>query len=134
MKIFNIDGETVNVDVRQSKYPIKQSSRSKRQHSVGEILIKQFPRAIILEEFTIPGSRMSVDYFLPHEDLVVEVNGEGHQSYHPRFHSDRNLGKFAKQVSHDRRKQEWAETNGFKFVTIDPEDDDDTIRDRISDV
>lgn len=132
MKMFNIHGDLVNIDVRPSKYPMRTKSKSSLQGMVGIILMNLFPNHSILEEFTIPGSRMSVDYFLPDENMVVEIQGEGHTGYTPHFHQDRNLCKFAKQKQHDRKKALWAETNGFKLIEIFPNTTEEEIIENIS--
>jgi hypothetical protein len=118
MKLYDIDDKLVNVDVRPDKYPVKFKSRSSLQGITGEKLQERYPRDPILEDFTIPGSRLSVDFFLPHRRLVLEVQGEAHDRHVPFFHKDRVLCNFAKQVSHDRKKAEWCETNGFTLIEI----------------
>lgn len=118
MKMFNVHNELVNIDVRPSSYPLKNVSRSKIQHETGAILQEKFPREVILEEFTVPGSKLSVDFFLPKKGIVIEVQGEGHIKHNSFFHKDINSNRFAKQVKNDSSKAYWAEINGFKFIEI----------------
>lgn len=119
MRMFDVDGNLVNVDVRESKYPIRSNSRSSIQGQVAEELVSMFPHEPILEEFQIPGSRMSVDFFMPKMRMVVEVDGEQHFEFISFFHGDRKTDtKFAGQISRDRKKEEWCEINKFRLIRI----------------
>jgi hypothetical protein len=124
MKMFDIDGEYISVDVRPSSYPIKSKSRSTLQGQTAQALQDKYPRQTILEDFTIPGSRMSVDFLLPNLGMVIEVNGRQHDQHVPYFHGDKSTSlDFAKQLSRDRRKQEWAELNSFVWIEIRTKED-----------
>ncbi len=117
--MFDIYGDLVNVDVRESRYPIKAKSRSSLQGLTASKLREEYPMDIILEDFTVPGSQLSVDFFLPKRRMVVEVQGRQHDEHVPFFHGDKTKpNKFAGQISKDRQKQEWAETNGYSFIEI----------------
>lgn len=117
--MFDINEELVNVDVKPSTYPIKGISKSKLQTVVAEILTEKFPREPILEEFIIPGSRMSVDFFLPLKQIVVEIDGRQHQEFTPFFHGDKaTSNKFANQIKNDRQKTYWCEINKYKLIRI----------------
>lgn len=132
MKLYNTKGVLVSVDVRPSSYPLKQRSRSSLQGMVGAILLDLYPRDIVLEEFTIPGSRMSLDYFLPKKGLAVEIQGRQHDAYVPHFHGPKNAAKFAGQLKRDREKAEWAETNGFRLVEIREGEAENDIRSKLN--
>lgn len=124
MKMLDIDGDLVNVDVKPSSYPIKHVSKSALQGKTGEFLQTAFPHSNILEEFPVPGSAFHVDYFVPDRKLVIEVNGIGHDKFTPFFHGNKETSnKFAKQVRRDSLVQNWADNNGFKLVEIRTEKD-----------
>lgn len=124
MKMFNINGEIVKVDIRPSTYPMRGVSKSKLQSLCGQFLQDTFPRESILEEFTIPGSRMSVDFFLPLKRIVIECDGIQHDNYVPFFHKDRKTSKkYALQRQHDLKKNQWADLNAFKMIRIYNEED-----------
>lgn len=74
MKLFNLDGELVNVDVRPSTYPVKGISKSKLQTEVGRYLQNKYPRESILEEFYIPNSKLSIDFFMPQMKICIEID------------------------------------------------------------
>lgn len=128
MKIFDINGEIFNVDIRQSKHPLRAKSLSKQQGLVKSVICRLYPRDIILEDFVIPHSRLSVDFFLPKRDMVIEVQGRQHSIHVPFFQGDRkHSNKYAKQQMNDRKKQEWAEVNSFHFIEIEESDSDEQI-------
>ena len=119
MKMLDINGREVKVDVRQSKYPLRKESRSKFQNKVGEWLTELYPRYEILEEFRIPSSRMSVDFFIPRVGLVVECQGKQHQEHNNFFHGDRvNNTKFGEQKIRDTEKGGWVDENGFDLLEV----------------
>jgi len=88
------------------------------QATVGSFLKENFPREIILEEFIIPNSKLSVDFFLPNLKMVIEINGEQHYQYTPFFHDQELKHNFAKQKHRDVSKHKWAEINGYKYISI----------------
>ena len=123
--MFDINDNLVPVDVRQESYPIKSKSRSKTQGLVAKLLVEKYAHTPILEDFTIPGSRLSVDFFLPKKWIAIEIQGVQHQEHNSFFHGPKEHNKFAKQKVNDRQKAEWAETNGFKFVEIETTKEDE---------
>lgn len=124
MRLLDVNGNVVNVDVRESKHPLRAKSKSYLQKQVGLALKELIINEPILEEFPVPGSRMSVDFFVPKRQTVIEVNGPAHYTHVPIFHGDKKVSnKFAGQVKRDIKKEQWAEINGFRFITIDKEED-----------
>jgi very-short-patch-repair endonuclease len=82
----------------------------------------------VLEDFTIPGSQLSVDFFLPTLGYVIEVQGSQHKKHSDFFHGEKTKLKFAGQMKRDNQKAQWAEQNGFTFIEIVQKDDIDGIR------
>ncbi len=129
MRMFDVNGDLVNVDVRESRYPIRQHSKSTLQGRAAQVLRDSFPIDPILEEFPVPGTRQTIDFFVPKKGLVVEVDGRQHDEHVPYFHGDRATSdKYAKQKSRDRIKDEWCEINGFNLVRIKTEDDLENLK------
>lgn len=122
MKMFSINGNFVTTDIRQSTYPIKVVSRSRFQHKVGEILQEIFPFSDILEDFCIPESRLSVDFFIPKKRIVIEVSPrETHAEHTDFFHGSKFNSNFPNQMKRDSNKANWAEINKFDFIEISDE-------------
>lgn len=131
MNILDINGKMVKVDVRPGNYPLRAKCRSDFQKRIQSILTDRFINVAILEEFTIPGTGMSVDFFIPSRKLVIECQGQQHQGYIPFFHGGHNKAKFHAQKVRDGGKRDWAELNGFVFVEFLPDDKEDAILEKL---
>jgi hypothetical protein len=123
MKILDINGKLINVDLRESNHPPRENCRSLIQKKVQLILLDLFPFDLILEEFTIPGSRLSLDFLVPKRKIAIEVQGEQHDKYNSFFHGEKTSLKFGKQIKRDVQKQEWAQMNDFSLIEIRDEKD-----------
>lgn len=118
MKFFDTSGREHKIDLRPSKYPRKEigEGRGKFQSEVGEILSEIYPLHHIFEEFSCPGERLFLDFFLPTKKLAIEVQGTQHEKFNAFFHEDKNA--FARQQANDKRKERWCELNGIQLVKI----------------
>lgn len=131
MKMFDIEDKQVTVDVKQSTYPVKFTHRSNIQKLVAEVVSDIFPRDVILEDFIVPGSQKSVDFFIPRRSIVIEVQGRQHDEFVPFFHGKQETSnKFVKQKLADAQKRHWTEINGFTLIEISHRDEEtyDSIR------
>jgi hypothetical protein len=72
--------------------------------------------ALILEEFGIPDSRLSLDFFLPHNDIAFEFQGIQHVEFSQHFHRDKE--GFRKQKERDASKRRWCELNDIRLVEV----------------
>jgi hypothetical protein len=108
----------VSWDIKESSYPMKNEAgcRSKIQFKIGQILKKKYPYDPILEDVTIPESRLSFDFYLPQRKLAIEVQGEQHFEFNPFFHeSEQN---FQDQQKRDEDKIAFCNLNGLKLITF----------------
>ena len=62
------------------------------------------------------GGNLSYDFYLPKYNLLIEYQGEMHESFVKGIH--KSIKDFEKQVEHDRRKKEYALLNGYSFLEI----------------
>lgn len=120
MKVLDLRGKEIVVNITPSKYPVKGSgSRSKLQGECGLRLVREFPYEVILEEFPIPGTRMKLDFFLPNKSIAIEIDGTQHDEFNSFFHGEKTTStKFFGQVSRDVKKHEWCEINDFDLIRI----------------
>jgi very-short-patch-repair endonuclease len=123
MKLLDVNGNLVNVNITESKYPLRPKSKSILQQKVKEALISKYPREIILEEFLLPGSRLSIDLIIFKLKKAYEIDGIQHSQYTPLFHGQPTLNNFGKQISRDITKQAWCEANGIELIRITKEED-----------
>jgi hypothetical protein len=95
------------------------------QYSKGEEVISQY--CINNNIFYIPqktfeglvglgGGLLSYDHYLLKYNLLIEFQGKQHEKYIKGWHKSKK--DFLKQVEHDRRKKEYAESNGYNFLEI----------------
>jgi hypothetical protein len=119
MEMLDVHGRLVDVHTNEGRYPLKPKGKSKLQTQVQHKLVKKWPLYTVLEEFKVPGSRLTVDFFIPVLKLVVEVQGKQHKEHTDFFHGDRLFSKkFVKQKQNDMIKAQWAASNGFSLVEI----------------
>ncbi len=125
MKLLDINGKEVRIGIKAED----KQSRSDFQHRVKQALKERFPYEIILEDFTVPNSRLSVDFFLVRMGIVVEANGKQHREFSTFHHGNRLTDKkFGQQVKNDVLKENWAKMNGYKFITVNNDKEIDKIQ------
>ena len=109
--------------LKPSQWPLKSeaSCRSKVQYATGQLLLERFPLDPILEDVTIPESRLSLDFFLPQRKLAVEVQGSQHSELNPFFHKKRT--DFHRQIGRDEDKRFFCDLNDIVLVTISNPDE-----------
>ena len=113
-----VDGTIIKVNLLQSDYPIKDEGacRSNAQYRFGQRLMVLFGGEVILEDFIIPHSGLSLDFFMPRFNVAFEIQGRQHDYFIPFMHGDRL--SFKKQKERDLRKMEWCELNGIKLLYV----------------
>lgn len=123
MIILDLNGNPHKVDIRPSKNLRKAANPSELQKKTKLFLLESFLSEHILEEFVIPETKMTVDFFLPKFNMVIEVQGKQHEKYTPFFHGSIGSGKFVGQLNRDADKRRWCELNNFDFIEIFTEED-----------
>jgi hypothetical protein len=127
-KFVSLSGKEIRLRIDVAKYGLKseEECRSKPQFRLGKLLQEIYSvSAIILEDFVIPETKLSLDFFMPQRRLAFEFQGEQHRKYNKFFHGDPK--NFAAQKSRDDTKRQWCDLNRIKLVIL--EDPDITIID-----
>jgi len=135
MRLLDIDGDWVSADTNPIKYPLRtteEGSKSKIQFRVSNWTQAQFVGSPILEEWPIPGSRLSLDFFLPTQKVAVEVQGEQHDRNIGFFHGPKQLGKLKQQKVRDQQKAHWCAMNNIALVYVNKETEYDGFREEIT--
>ena len=114
MKFKCLDGTEVKIEIKPSDHC--DNSRSEIQRKVGARLRELYPRQVILEEFTIPKTRLSLDFLIPRLNLAYEVQGRQHDEFVAHFHS--SVEGFKAQKKRDKYKQEWCDLNTIELVEV----------------
>jgi hypothetical protein len=83
---------------------------------LGQQLRALYKSAAILEEFSIPGSKLSLDFYIPSFRVAFEFQGEQHDQFNAFFHKDKT--DFVKQSQRDQNKKDWCKLNSIKLIEI----------------
>lgn len=123
MKLLDSNGKSVTIS-KSHEYLIDwgRDSRSKFQTSVKEFLRPRWKFDMVFEEFPVPKTRMSLDFFNKTQMIAIEVQGAQHLRYVSHFHGQHNY-KFLQQLKRDHQKSEFCSRFGVKLVEIYPEDE-----------
>lgn len=60
--------------------------------------------------------KLRYDFYLPKYNLLIEYQGEQHERFCKGIHKSKK--DFEKQLEHDKRKKEYALSNGYNFLEI----------------
>lgn len=90
--------------------------RSELHIKVRNFLKEQFPTLQILEEVPLPGTKLSVDFYMPIKKMAIEAHGIQHYEYVPFFHG--NTMGFIESKKRDRDKESWLLNNNIKLVVL----------------
>lgn len=104
--------------------------RSSLHLDARQVLQEQFPTDRILEEVSIPGHHLFLDFFIPRIKLAIEVHGEQHYKFVAHFHE--NLAGFARAKKNDNDKIAWCRLNNIKHVVFPHTESPNEWRTKIS--
>lgn len=116
MKIKKINGEEVNLRIKNFLANESEISKSQFQHTTKKELMREYPHDLIYEEVRIPDENLVLDFFIPSIKLVIECHGRQHTEHVPFFHKTKR--DFHKQQIRDAKKRLWCEINGFKLIEV----------------
>jgi hypothetical protein len=116
--------KVVDLDNNIHSWNFSSSSRSNDTKSglhnkAREVIQKVLPNSRFYEDITIPGFKPALyaDFFIPSLKIMVEVNGQQHYKFTPRFHKDKMA--YFKAVARDRKKSEFCKINDICLVIFD---------------
>lgn len=119
---FKIPDTKREIWVNINKYRVdwEKPARSKLQTRVKQFLYPYLKNHIVVEEFRIPKTRLTVDLIDLTEKVAYEVQGAQHQEFVPFFHG--NPTSLFRQWGRDSKKQVFLEYNGYTLIQITNED------------
>ena len=91
-------------------------SRSKFQKRVKDFLVDYWKNDVVFEEFPVPGTRLSIDFYNANKNIAIEVQGDQHIKFVPHFHGHK--GNYLHQLRKDRQKEDFCELNDIVLVEI----------------
>lgn len=134
MKFIGLDGREYKTELMYKNF--KSTANCSSYHKKArELLCSFFPASRFMEEFVLPGSRTSssqnlrADFYIPSQNLIVEVHGEQHYEYTPAFH--KNKFEFMQAKKRDKQKIDWCQVNNIDIVVLKYSEDEDEWRDAI---
>ena len=120
MQVTSVNNPSKRIvwDLRPATWPMKSKAacRSKIQYSIGQMIYLKYPLDPILEDITIPDTRLSLDFYLPQRKIAFEIQGEQHSEMNPFFHD--SIEDFEKQLHRDEIKELFCELNNIKLIKL----------------
>ena len=123
MKVNGFDGRERSINF--SKYYVYGDDtrhKSKLHKKAKKVLCEVFPYDSIYEEVSLPGSNkgsssiLRADFFIPNQNLIVEIHGQQHYEFTVHFHKTKL--DFYKSLARDKNKENWCKLNSIKFVAL----------------
>lgn len=118
MKVVDFNGRQHNWPPIGHQPNLNETRPRSDLHLRARALLKElYPTRRILEEVPIPGESMFLDFYLPHSQTAVEVNGQQHYMFNSHFY--KTQADFLSSKKRDRRKAEWCAVNNIVLVIFD---------------
>ena len=120
MQVISVNNpiKKITWDLRKGAWPMKSKAacRSKIQYAIGQMILAKYPLDPILEDITIPDTRLSLDFYLPQRKIAFEIQGEQHTEMNPFFHE--TVADFENEKHRDALKELFCELNNIKLVKL----------------
>lgn len=120
MQVISVNNpaKKISWDLRKGAWPMKSRAacRSKIQFAIGQMILSKYPLDPILEDITIPDTRLSLDFYLPQRKIAFEIQGEQHSEMNPFFHE--SMADFEDQKRRDELKELFCELNNISLVKL----------------
>lgn len=129
MKYLGLDGKKYSINLSEYQNNSNITHKSQYHLKARELLREQFPANPVYEEVPLPGSKLYADFFLPTQNMLVEVHGEQHYSDNSFFY--KTYADFIHAKKRDRLKQEWCQINNIQYVELCYKDNIDEWRKRL---
>lgn len=123
MKLVSPSGKILTIKNYNKKIiDWDKKSRSQFQFKAKQFLKSYWKNQIVFEEFNIPKTRLSLDFFNFSKNIAIEVQGQQHIKYNKFFHGNTNY-KYLQQLKRDQQKLDFCDTYGIKLIEIYSEDE-----------
>ena len=111
---------TIKPDFQTSIGPISSLEHLVEISKGNNVLLKNEMQKKFDDLKGLGGRKLSYDFFLPHNNLLIEFQGEQHEKpvVFKGLTKKKAEEKFIKQQEHDRRKREYAQSHDIKLLEI----------------
>ena len=119
MKFKTLDNREIRINIVPENYPVRSRAQSKSsgQYALGRVIRSVYGyNVVLLEEFSLPGERLFLDFYLPHHKLAFEFQGRQHDEFTKFFHGSKK--GFQQSQARDARKRQWCELNSIVLVEV----------------
>ena len=109
----------IGLDGREYKFNPKSKRRgnaSKLHIKCRKLLKKIMPMHKVLEEVSIPGCLLYLDFYIPELLMAIEVHGKQHFVYNNHFYKSKS--QFIKAKNRDLDKKHWCNINNIDLVEL----------------
>ena len=123
MKLVSPSGRVFNISKPQ-RYLVQwdKPSRSKFQFHAKKFLQRYWKNDVVFEEFPVPHTKLTLDFFNFSTNVAIEVQGIQHRKYSKFFHGNTNY-KYLDQLKRDQYKFDFCEEFGIVLVEIYSEEE-----------
>lgn len=111
------NGRMVWKNTNKYKVDYDKKCRSKIQFQFKNFLKPYIFKHLVLEEFTLPGTRLSIDLLDLTTHIAYEIQGFQHIEYNA-FFSKNSRSNYLGQISRDMRKKDYLEKNNYRLIEI----------------
>jgi|15BtaG_2_1085339.scaffolds.fasta_scaffold00003_137 hypothetical protein len=111
MRVIGLHGQEMTLNFNKSG---TRKNASSYHTKARELLNDYFSLEVIYEELGIPGTLLTLDFFIPRYKVAVEVQGEQHYKFIGHFH--KNKLEFYRAKKRDQDKRNWCEVNNFDLI------------------
>lgn len=131
MKYTGLDNKQYNINFNQYSCNANRSNKSKYHLAARELLHELFPANPIFEEVLLPGckSKLYADFFIPTQDVIIEVHGEQHYVDNSFFY--KSASDFISAKKRDRDKLDWCINNNLRYIELPYKESIDEWRTRL---
>lgn len=122
MKVTKLNSSKL-VLLNSKKYLIDWNSNgaSKIETQFKKLIFPYWKDKIVLEQCRIPGSLLRMDFLCVNNKLLVEINGEQHDSFNKFFHNN-SRAEYLASINRDTKKKNWCESNNINVLYLNKED------------
>lgn len=129
MKIVGLDGKERKISLYNNRSSHCEARPRSSYHLLARKLIKELFSDFLAEEVYVPVENVYFDFFLPNRKIVIEVHGEQHYEQNSFFHKSK--AEFLKQKLSDKKKRNLCEMNGFTYIELPYNEDEETWKNRL---